>query len=282
MNDFQKMLAAMQGPPKLRKLGKHQHRSLVTVIYRNRITKDDKGKIGGTVSLWFGGFQFETTKLFSQSMLYEAGIDPNDVPPEQFTPVRFYAVWHNSEKKNKEGNPYKEVDALEPADQLVTVADYDGTVRYVFTREGEQLYPDPRGPQPAPIKKKRRPVSSAPTSQGGPGVSGPAGPNVSARPSKAPQGAGNSKGKGNGQSTGNGKSKGNGGGNDKPAAPKDTGTPTEFWSSYNKLTREGALSHSFNPHEISREAEADAITWREACNQLQEAAAQYKKQKAAA
>jgi hypothetical protein len=99
---------ATQGPHALRPLGQGQHRALVTKM---QVTPE------GWVRLFFRGCQYESTKLFDVADLAEAGIaDFDQLPVGEMLPTRFFCVYGFSEKKNKEGNPYRDVLWVEPAE----------------------------------------------------------------------------------------------------------------------------------------------------------------------
>ena len=83
-------------------------RMLVTKILLNR---------AGNVELYARGHRFRDTLLFDPSDLLEVGIDPNDLPTGQEVAVRFWALYEPSDRLNQNGNPYKDIVALEPADK---------------------------------------------------------------------------------------------------------------------------------------------------------------------
>lgn len=55
--------------------------------------------------------------LFDLGLLATVGIDPAELPMGVEFPCMFYALWEFSENLNSEGNPYKDIVALEPAEQ---------------------------------------------------------------------------------------------------------------------------------------------------------------------
>ncbi|MBD3309572.1 hypothetical protein GF348_24545 [candidate division KSB3 bacterium] len=111
---------ATQGPRALRRLAQGQHRALVTKM---QITPE------GWVRLFFRGCQYESTKLFDLADLAEAGIvDFDQLPVGEMIPTRFFCVYGFSEKKNKEGNPYRDVLWIEPAEGYAVTTEGLGDV----------------------------------------------------------------------------------------------------------------------------------------------------------
>ena len=87
-------------------------RLLITKIVRTEPTRAD---------LYAKGHQWPDLKLFDVSDLLDVGIDPNSLEIGQEVPCRFWAIYELSDKRNKAGNPYKDVLALEPLDKPATV-----------------------------------------------------------------------------------------------------------------------------------------------------------------
>ena len=66
--------------------------------------------------------EYPVLRLFDLSALAAIGIDPNAIPEgRQFR--RFYAYYRESDKRNRAGNPYRDVVHLEPIDTPATAAD---------------------------------------------------------------------------------------------------------------------------------------------------------------
>jgi hypothetical protein len=61
--------------------------------------------------------QFEVLRLFDLSALLAVGIDPNGLKAGQRVHARFWAHYTEPGKLNKDGNPYRDVQYLEPVDQ---------------------------------------------------------------------------------------------------------------------------------------------------------------------
>ena len=68
----------------------------------------------GNVDLFARGHKFRDTTLFAASDLLEVGIDPASLETGVETPCRFYAHVVTSEKCTSKGNPYLDVQYLEP------------------------------------------------------------------------------------------------------------------------------------------------------------------------
>lgn len=68
----------------------------------------------GNVDLFARGHKFRDTTLFAASDLLEVGIDPATLETGVETPCRFYAHVVTSEKCTSKGNPYLDVQYLEP------------------------------------------------------------------------------------------------------------------------------------------------------------------------
>jgi len=77
------------------------------------ITKLQK-RTDGNVDLFGRDHRYKDTTLFDISDLIEVGIFPADLQVGVETPCRFYAHVVESEKLNKSGNPYLNVEYLEP------------------------------------------------------------------------------------------------------------------------------------------------------------------------
>ena len=95
---------ATLAPP--RPLEEGQKRMLITKIKRTDETQAD---------LYGRGHRYPDTRLFDLSDLATVGIEFTDLPIGQEIPCRFFAVYTESDKKNKAGNSYKDVCWLEAA-----------------------------------------------------------------------------------------------------------------------------------------------------------------------
>ena len=88
------------------------NRYLITRIKR-RNTLNGKP----VVDLFAGGkdskLRFPVLTLFDLSELVVVGIDPNELREGQEVNCRFWAYYTESDKRNKDGNPYRDVDHLE-------------------------------------------------------------------------------------------------------------------------------------------------------------------------
>jgi hypothetical protein len=88
-------------------LAEGESRMLVTKIKRTDQTRAD---------LYGRGHKYPDLKLFELADLATVGIDPDDLPVGQEEPCRFFAVYTLSEKLNKAGNPYRDIQRLEKAE----------------------------------------------------------------------------------------------------------------------------------------------------------------------
>jgi hypothetical protein len=88
-------------------LAEGESRMLVTKIKRTDQTRAD---------LYGRGHKYPDLKLFDLADLATVGIDPEGLPIGQEEPCRFFAVYTLSEKLNKAGNPYKDIQRLEKAE----------------------------------------------------------------------------------------------------------------------------------------------------------------------
>ena len=73
--------------------------------------------------LYAKGHQWPDLKLFELSDLLEVGIDPGGLEIGEEVPCRFWAHYALSDKRNRAGNPYKDVLALEPVDSSASAGD---------------------------------------------------------------------------------------------------------------------------------------------------------------
>jgi hypothetical protein len=96
--------AATLAPP--RPLAEGQSRMLITKLKRTGET---------TADLFGRGHKYADLKLFDLADLGAVGIDYQALEVGKDWPCRFFAVWQESEKTNKAGNPYKDVLWLEAA-----------------------------------------------------------------------------------------------------------------------------------------------------------------------
>ncbi|MBN1815360.1 MAG: hypothetical protein JXA14_26245 [Anaerolineae bacterium] len=96
--------AATLAPP--RPLAEGQARILITKLKRTGET---------TADLFGRGHKYTDLKLFDLADLATVGIDYQKLEIGKDTACRFFAVWQESEKTNKAGNPYKDVLWLEAA-----------------------------------------------------------------------------------------------------------------------------------------------------------------------
>jgi len=87
-----------------------EKRLLITKIKR---TDNDRADLFGK------GHRFRDTILFDLSDLAIVGIDYNDLPIGKEIPCRFWAIVTESDKLNKQGNPYLDVVTLEPCEEVV-------------------------------------------------------------------------------------------------------------------------------------------------------------------
>jgi len=88
-------------------LAEGEQRMLITKLVRTDETKAD---------LYGRGHRFKDLTLFDLSELGAVGIDFAPLPQGQEHPCRFFAVYRESGKRNKAGNPYKDVVRLEKAE----------------------------------------------------------------------------------------------------------------------------------------------------------------------
>ena len=88
-------------------LAEGESRMLVTKIKRTDQTRAD---------LYGRGHKYPDLKLFDLADLAAVGIDPDGLPLGQEEPCRFFAVYTLSEKLNKAGNPYRDIQRLEKAE----------------------------------------------------------------------------------------------------------------------------------------------------------------------
>ena len=65
--------------------------------------------------------KYPDLKLFDLAELLAVGLDPATLPLGEEVPARFWAVYELSAKLNKEGNPYKDIIALERGEAPATV-----------------------------------------------------------------------------------------------------------------------------------------------------------------
>lgn len=77
--------------------------------------------------------KFPVLTLFDLSALEAVGIDPNTLGDEEIH-HRFYAYWTESDKKNQQGNPYRDVDYLEPIDLPATTTSVDSSAVLIELR----------------------------------------------------------------------------------------------------------------------------------------------------
>lgn len=91
-------------------------RLLIVKVVRTDATRAD---------LYGKGHRWPDLKLFDLGELEAVGIDSASLPQGQEVPCRFWALYTLSEKMNKEGNPYKDVVALERVDQPATSSSTD-------------------------------------------------------------------------------------------------------------------------------------------------------------
>ncbi len=99
--------AATLAPP--RPLEEGQHRMLIVKLRRTGDTEAD---------LYGKSHRYPDLKLFDLSELATVGIDFAKLEAGKEAPCRFFAVWKESAKLNSEGNPYKDICWLEPANGL--------------------------------------------------------------------------------------------------------------------------------------------------------------------
>lgn len=69
---------------------------------------------GSTVELYAKGHRYRDTILFDASELSTVGIDYQNLADGTEVPTRFWCTYELSSKLNADGNPYKDVVALEP------------------------------------------------------------------------------------------------------------------------------------------------------------------------
>ena len=88
-------------------LAEGESRMLVTKIKRTDQTRAD---------LYGRGHKYPDLKLFDLTELATVGIDETDLLIGQEEPCRFFAVYTLSDKLNKAGNPYRDIQRLEKAE----------------------------------------------------------------------------------------------------------------------------------------------------------------------
>lgn len=93
-------------------------RMMITKLIRVTETRAD---------LFTKGRKWPDLKLFDISDLLDVGIDPTILELHKEAPCRFWAHWELSEKLNSEGNPYKNVVALEAIDKPATSTSTDNS-----------------------------------------------------------------------------------------------------------------------------------------------------------
>ena len=93
-------------------------RLLITKLVRTDDTRAD---------LYAKGHQWPDLKLFDLSDLADVGIDFANLPQGEDIPCRFWALYEESEKLNKAGNPYQDVVALEAIDAPATSTSTDNS-----------------------------------------------------------------------------------------------------------------------------------------------------------
>jgi hypothetical protein len=98
-------------------------RELIGSVVRG---KTKKGDVVADLFSTDTRLEFPVLVLFDLSMLAQVGIDPNALGTE---PVyrRFWAYFTESEKKTSKGNPYKDVQYLEPLDTPATTTSVDSS-----------------------------------------------------------------------------------------------------------------------------------------------------------
>jgi len=92
---------------------------------RTLVTKLIYSKTTGHIDLIGRGHQYKDFTLFDASDLQEVGIDINSLETGVEIPCRFWAIWEASDKRNKAGNPYKDIVALEPISKPATTTSTD-------------------------------------------------------------------------------------------------------------------------------------------------------------
>ena len=204
----------------LRPLKPGQTRSLVSAIEVTPLEKNAQGKLEGHVKLYFRGHRYESAKLFDTADLLGVGIDPQEVPVGDLHPVRFFAVWHDSDKTNAKGNPYRDVDFIESAEGLTPVTDSNGTVTGLSKTRSRRAHPATPSPVPTtPRSSTQRPVE-------------PAIPTTAAQRPTEPQEE-----------------------RQRPPMTLDVeSTPTGFWGEVNRLKAEGKLPGTFDPKVLAAKA----------------------------
>ena len=90
-----------------------EKRYLITRVKRRNTLSGGKP----VVDLFAGGkdsrLRFPVLTLFELSELLAVGIDPNELQEGREVACRFWAYYTQSDKKNKDGNPYRDVAYLE-------------------------------------------------------------------------------------------------------------------------------------------------------------------------
>lgn len=83
--------------------------------------------------------EYPELRLFELSELFLVGIDPNSLVSDQEVYCRFWAYYVESDKRNKNGNPYKDVVRLEPIETRPAAADDDESVLAELQKVNESL-----------------------------------------------------------------------------------------------------------------------------------------------
>jgi len=99
-----------------------ERRYLITRVKRRNTLSGGKP----VVDLFAGGkdarLQFPVLTLFELSELLAVGINPNELQEGREVACRFWAYYTESDKKNKDGNPYRDVAYLEAIAASATAA----------------------------------------------------------------------------------------------------------------------------------------------------------------
>lgn len=82
---------------------------------------------GDRADLYARGHQYPDLRLFDLSDLAEVGVDYANLAEGAETPARFWAAYELSDKRNKAGNPYKDIVALEPIGAPATTTSADNS-----------------------------------------------------------------------------------------------------------------------------------------------------------
>jgi hypothetical protein len=88
-----------------------EKRELIVRLRRGETRKGDRP----VIEMWndHPGLEFPVLRMLDVYKLFEVGIDPNKLEEGEELITRFYAYYTESDKLNKDGNPYRDVTRLE-------------------------------------------------------------------------------------------------------------------------------------------------------------------------